>query len=356
MGIRERKRADGTIVFEADVRIANVGRITKTFSTRSQAEEFIAAITAAAKKAQRASASSLDEQARIGGQRNFERAKLADVIVAFRESSSSSNRAKQSLLRVDDFVGHVTVAKLDDDWSRSHVLKMRDKRTPQGKPYAFATIKEHLSYMKIACGWWARRNKVANPFIGVSMEGIPQDWENKRDRRLQTGEFERILSQIENWPSRQEHWRCLVVLALETCARQQELIFAQWSELTHEDQVWRIPAAHTKKKTERFVPLSPTARAAIAELRLLKREGDQRIFEVFPNPHSVSQTFREIVRAAKIENFTFHSWRHEGISRKVLNCRPEKLPSLMKIVGHKDYKSLMRYSHLLDNDIIGMFD
>ena len=356
MGIKERKRADGAIAFEADVRIANVGRKTGTFSTRSKAEEFIAAITAAAKKAQRASASSLNEQEKIGGQRNFERAKLADVIVKFRESSASSNRAKRSLVKVDYFVGNVTVAKLDDDWSRSHVLKMRDKRTPQGKPYAFATIKEHLSYIKIACEWWAKRNKVANPFIGVSMEGIPQDWQNKRDRRLQTGEFERILSQIENWPTRQEHWRCLVVLALETCARQQELIFAQWSELTHEDQVWRIPAAHTKKKTERSVPLSPAARAAIAELRLLQREGDQRIFEVFPNPHSVSQTFREIVRAAKIENFTFHSWRHEGISRRVLNCSPEKLPSLMKIVGHRDYESLMRYSHLLDNDIIGMFD
>lgn len=356
MGIRERKRADGTIVFEADVRIANVGRITKTFSTRSEAEEFIAAITAAAKKAQRASASSLDKQEKIGGQRNFERTKLADVIVKFRESSASSDRAKLSLVNVVDFVGQVTVAKLDDDWSRSYVLKMRAKLTPQKKPYAYATIKEHLSYMKLACEWWAKRNKVANPFIGVSMEGIPQDWENKRDRRLQAGEFERILNQIKNLPTRQEHWRCLLILALETCARQQELVLAQWSELAHEDRLWKIPAAHTKKNTERSVPLSPAARAAIAELRLLKREGDQRIFEVFPTPSSVSQSFSKMVRKADIENLTFHDWRHEGISRRVLNCHPEKLPSLMKIVGHKDYKSLMRYSHLLDNDIIGMFD
>jgi integrase len=343
MGIKERKRADGAIAFEADVRIANVGRKTGTFSTRSKAEEFIAAITAAAKKAQRASALSLNEQEKIGGQRNFERAKLADVIIKFRESSASSNRAKRGLVKLVDFVGHVTVAKLDDDWSRSHVLKMRAKLTTRDQPYAYATIKEHLSYIKVACEWWAKRNKVANPFIGVSMDGIPKDWENKRERRLQTGEFERIMTQIENLPTRQEHWRYLLILA-------------QWSELAHEDRLWKIPAAHTKKNTERSVPLSPAARAAIAELRLLKREGDQRIFEVFPTPSSVSQAFRKMVLKADIENLTFHDWRHEGISRRVLNCHPEKLPSLMKIVGHKDYQSLMRYSHLLDNDIIGMFD
>lgn len=356
MGIKELKRANGKIVFEADVRIANVDRKTGTFDTREKAERFMASATAAARKALRASASNMTEPAQIGGQRNFERAKLADVIVAFRESSACSARAKRSLVSVADFVGKITVEKADEEWSKTYLSQMRARLTPREKPYALATIKEHLTYMKIACKWWARRNKVANPFIGLSTECMPPDWENKRDRRLEAGEYEKILAQINALPSRQAHWRCLIVLALETCARQQELVLARWSELSHDDGLWKIPAAHTKKKTARSVPLSPAARAAIAELRALKGDGDQRIFEVFPSPASVSEGFHKIVRKAEVENLTFHDWRHEGISRKVVNCPPQKLPALMKIVGHKDYASLMRYSHLLDNDVIGMFD
>lgn len=355
MGIKELKRADGQISFEADVRIANVDRKIRTFDTREKAEKFISATTAAARKTLRASASNALDQPHLRGQRNFERAKLADVILAFLESPACSERAKRSLVRVPDFVGNITIAKADEEWSRIYLSEMRSRITPMGRPYALATIKEHLSYMKIVCRWWARRNKVANPFIAMSTECMPANWENKRDRRLEAGEYERVLAQINAAPSRQAHWRCLFILALETCARLQELVLAQWSELSHNDELWKIPPTHTKKKTSRAVPLSPRARGAIAELRTLKRDGDQRIFEVFSTPASVSHGFANIIRKAKVENFRFHDLRHDGISKKVLNCPPHKLPSLMKIVGHKDYASLMRYSHLLDDDVIGLF-
>jgi integrase len=355
MGIKERTRADGTVAFEADVRVANVGRKTGTFDTRKQAQTFIATTTAAARTALRASASNVIDQTRIGGQRNFERAKFADVIVAFCESSASSNRAKKSLAQVPRFVGNVTVAQVDEDWCEQYASRMRATLTPQRKTYAWATIKDYLQYMKVACKWWAKRNKVANPFIGLSTECIPQGWDNKRDRRLQTGEYEKILARINALRKCRAHWRCLFILALETCARQQELVLAQWSEISHDGNLWKIPADHTKKDTARTVPLSPAARAALAELRSLRREGDRRIFEVFPKPQYVSRFFRKIVKRAQIENLRFHDLRHEAISMKVLVCPPEKLTALMKIVGHKDYQSLMRYSHLVDDDVIGMF-
>lgn len=356
MGIKEMKRANGTVAFEADVRIANVDRQTVTFHTREQAEKFIETTKAAAQKARRKSASNLIQQAKVGGLRNFERAKLAEVIIAFRESSACSRRAKRSLACVDDFVGNITVAKADEDWCETYVHQMRNMLTPQRKPYAFATIGEHLASIKIVCKWWARQNRVSNPYIGISRECIPQGSSNHRSRRLEIGEHQKILAQIDVLSSRQAHWRCLLTLTLETCARQQELVFARWSELSRDDQIWTIPAEHTKKKTERIIPISPAARAAIAELRSLKRDGDERIFEVFPNPAAVSKGFHKIVTSAKIADLRFHDLRHEAISKRVFQLPPKKLPALMQIVGHKDHASLMRYSHLLEDDVIGMFD
>lgn len=355
MGIRALRRAGGKVAFEADVRINNVDRRTATFDTRKGAELFIEATTAAARNALRASVSALSDGPKVGGRRNFERAKLAAVIVAFRKSSACTHRAKRCLDSVIRFVDEVTVENAEDDWCEQYKADMRKRLTPQGKPYAWATIKEHLVYMRFVCKWWAKRNRVGNPLIGVSTSCIPKNWENKRDRRLQTGEFEQILARINALPTRQAHWRCLITLALETCARQQELVLAQWSEISHSGKLWNIPFEHTKKDTARKVPLSPEAREAIAELRAMKREGDERIFEVFPTPASVSIGFARIVRKTNIKDLTFHDLRHEGISRKVVNCPPGKLPSLMKIVGHKDYQSLMRYSHLLEDDIVGMF-
>jgi integrase len=355
MGIKERKLADGKIVFEADVRIANIDRKTGTFNTRKDAEKFLATTTAAARKALRARASKLTEQASIVGERNFERAKLANVIVAFRESSAASERAKRSLVDVADLVGNVSVANADEDWSEAYIAQMRAGLNPRGKPYAWATIVEHFSYMKIACKWWARRNKVANPFIGLSTNCIPRNWDNKRERRLEAGEHEKILAQIIALPTRQAHWRCLLTLALETGARLQELVLARWGELCKEDRLWEIPAIHTKKRKQRTVPISPTARAAITELRLMKRDGDERLFEVFPNPATISVAFGNLIRKAKIDDFKFHDLRHEAISRMFAICPASKLPSLMKIVGHENFESLMRYSHLNDSDVIGLF-
>lgn len=356
MGIKELKRAGDKIAFEADVRVANVGRKTATFDTREMAEKFFASTTAAAQKALRASASKVIQEVAVGGQRNFERAKLADVIVAFCGSSACSPRAKSSLVRVAEYVGKITVGKADEDWSQNYLRQMRRRLSRHGRPFALATIKEHLDYLKVVCRWWARRNKVGNPFIGLSTQCMPSDWQNKRKRRLEAGEYARILSQINMLPTRQAHWRCLLTLALETCARQQELVLAHWSELSREDQLWTIPAAHTKKKNQRSVPLSPLARAAIDELRSLRQDGDQRIFEVFRNPAVVCQGFRNIVKMANISDLRYHDLRHEGISRRVLKSPPKNLPAIMEIVGHKDYESLMRYSHLLDDDIIGLFD
>lgn len=356
MGIRTITRADGTIAFEADLRIANVDRITRTFDTREEAEKFLAMAKAEAQKALRASASALLPQAKIGGQRNFERAQLAAVLTLFMDSSACGNRAKKIIVKLPYLIDTVTVAKADEDWCRKHMSQMRGTLTLRRKPYAFHTIKSQIFYMIKACKWWAKQNKVRNPTIDLTTTVIPEGSDVQRDRRLEHGEYERILERINARSRRPAQWRCLIDLCIETGARLQELVLAEWSELGREDQLWRIPEHHTKKKRTRKVPLSPKARAVVAELRSLREAENGRLFEVFTNPHATSMDFGRIVRDAGIVNLRFHDLRHEAISRIVVTRPNVSLRSIMDIVGHRDYASFVRYSHLRDDDLIGLFD
>lgn len=357
MGIKEKTLADGSSKFEADVRIKGVERKTMTFETRKQAEDFIEAIQSAARKAARSSsAHRLAQKAKTGNARTYSRALLADVVVAFCESPKCSARAKKNLIPVAAFVGATTVQQINEDWTEQYVAKVRATKTHMGTNYSYATISGQMMSLVSACKWWAKQNGLRDPIIEISNACFPKDWDVKRDRRLEDGEYGRIMAQIALEQHRSDHSRCLVDLCIETGARLQELILAEWSELERADHLWKIPASHTKKKKKRSVPLSGKARAVIAELRTLRQADDARIFHVFSNPHAASEKFRRIVAQAKIVNLRFHDLRHEAISRMCIDKPKAPVKAIMEIVGHQTYQAFTRYSHLRDGELVGLLD
>ncbi|QJE02524.1 tyrosine-type recombinase/integrase [Massilia forsythiae] len=357
MGIKVKTQADGSSKFEADVRIKGVERKTMTFKTRAQAEHFIDTIKSAARKATTSTASHrLAQKAKTGDSRTYGRALLADVVAAFRESSKCSARAKKSLIPVADFVGAVTVEKADEAWTEQYVAKVRALKTHMRTNYSYATINGQILGLVSACGWWAKQNHFRNPTIEISNACFPKNWDVKRDRRLEGGEYDRIMEQISLLPSRSNESRCLVELCLETGARLQELILAEWKEFERADQLWKIPASHTKKKKKRSVPLSGKARAVIADLRALRQADDARIFQVFPTPGAASHHFHRIFKAARIVDFRFHDLRHEAISRMCIDKPKAPVKAIMEIVGHQTYQAFTRYSHLRDDELVGLLD
>jgi integrase len=357
MGIKVKKQADGSLKFEADVRIKGLKRTTMTFETRSQAEEFIESVTWAARKANLSSATHrLAQKAKTGGPRTYARESLADVIVAFCESEKCSARARKSLIPVAAFVGKAKVEQADDVWTEQYVARVRAIKTRIGTNYAYATINSQLMGLVTACKWWARECGLRNPIIDITNACFPNHWDVKRERRLEDGEYGRIMESIAQQANRREHSRCLVDLCIETGARLQELILAEWSELTRADHLWKIPTSHTKKKKKRTVPLSGKAREVIAELRTLRQADDARIFHVFPNPHSASQNFHRIAKAASIVDFRFHDFRHEAISRMCIDKPKAPVKAIMEIVGHQTYQAFTRYSHMRDDDLVGLLD
>lgn len=210
---------------------------------------------------------------------------------------------------------------------------------------------------------------VSNP---ISKIEIPAE-DNARDRRLEVGEESYLLNALQGAcsdPSRENIWILpLVQIAIETAARQGELLALKWADVDLEKRVIRIRGkdradgkSRTKNKDKyRDVPLSTYAKNILDKL---PRSIKGNVFQT--SSSAVKQSFsRAVVRASKayikecekhntkptarfLSDLTFHDLRHEATSRLA-----EKLAmhELMKVTGHKDTRMLARYYHPRAEDL-----
>lgn len=149
----------------------------------------------------------------------------------------------------------------------------------------------------------------------------------------------------------QPHWVLLVRLAIETGARLQELVFAEWGEISPDADFWTIPLAHTKCKRERVMPFTSGAVDIIKQLWKLADPLSTRIFHTLKSPRSVSALFHRWSVSAGLVDFRFHDFRHDGISRFVLTQRNFTVHEIMKMVGHSSPAMLERYMNLRGNEL-----
>ncbi len=219
------------------------------------------------------------------------------------------------------------------------VCKYRDQRLKAVSP---ASLKRELtilsSVLNIAIKEWG----IGIPQNPVSMVSLPKIARG-RDRRLESGEEERLLSSTGEL-------KRLIILALETGMRRGEILNIKKSHIDFTRQTLLIPL--TKTDTPRTIPLSSKAIAVLREqLRGSKNVipiGETTLFSY--TARGLSGAFLRLSRRYKLDNLHFHDLRHEATSRffeKGLN--PVEVAT---ITGHKDTRMLMRYTHLRAEDLV----
>ena len=237
------------------------------------------------------------------------------------------------------------------------VASYRDKRL---KEISEATLRRELtilsSVFKCAVKEWGMPG-LTNP---VEVIRLPSARGEIRERRLHSGELDRILSASES--SVLPH---LARFAVETAMRQSEISGMSWDLVDIKKRTVTLLAGETKNGEKRIVPLSTEA---IRILSSLPRRLDGKVWGV--TNHAVSVAWRRAVsRARKIYekecqekgikpdpsylvDLTFHDLRHEATSRffeKGLN--PMQVAA---ITGHKTLQMLKRYTHLKAEDLAEM--
>ena len=207
--------------------------------------------------------------------------------------------------------------------------------------YARSTVYRYMSFLSCAlryavdCEWLA-----ANPMAKIRKPSPGRG----RVRFLTTAERDRLLGACR--ASTNPALYPLVVLALATGARKNELRRLRWSEVDFTHGMLRL--LKTKGQTARSVPLLGEARQLLEALAQQRRP---EVAWVFPGPHG--RTPRDIEYAwtlarqqAQLTNFRFHDLRHTFASYMAM--AGASLRDIADVLGHVKIAMTMQYAHLIE--------
>lgn len=137
---------------------------------------------------------------------------------------------------------------------------------------------------------------------------------------------------------------CLIALfLLSTGARLSEVLQAKWKDIDRPNRVWRIPAANSKSKKVRSVPLNDSA---LDVLNTLKTEvGHLFVSSKTGKPFTTIHKVWERLRTeAGLTHLRIHDLRHQYASFLVNSGRT--LYEVQQILGHSYPAVTQRYAHL----------
>jgi len=360
--IKENKLKDGGSSWQVSIRIAPHKPIVESFATKAEADRFIDIVErpliAASQARKNIIANNRQEKKRNPTFADFMNESVADIVKAFVGSSEAKRRHKCSApVVIATVCRSITINDLRKSWVKDYTDRMLKKKTRVGKCYSYESIAAQIQLMSTAIRWRSEELAVPFPALPLNTKQFPANWQNRRERRLVVNEFineeEIILHRLLDIdaPSRQ-HWAYLMKLALETGARLQELVLAEWREFDIERRVWTIPASHTKGKRARAIPLSIKATNCVCWLRDIASATDPRVFHLLGDPDSVSRGFHLYVMSTGIQDFRFHDLRHEACARMVLRKRELSVFEIMKIMGHTSTAMLHRYANLRADELV----
>ena len=263
---------------------------------------------------------------------------LGDVLRRYRDEITTKKRcADNERYAINGFLRSKLALVRLNHLNATHIISYRDQRLLRVKP---STVVRELGWLQhaidIACTDWGQKVSQGNPAKQVRKPKI----DNRRERRLQTGEWERLLDAVND--ARTPLMKPLLKLALATGMRRGELLSMEWCHVDLERCTVFLPK--TKNGTARTVPLSPVAARVLCELP----RRDSRCIRLSGN--AVRLAFERLRRRASIDDLTFHDIRHEAISRFVESGL--SLAQVQMISGHRDLRMLLRYTHLAVDDIV----
>lgn len=207
-----------------------------------------------------------------------------------------------------------------------------------------ATVKHEMMLLShlftIAEGEWGIEG-LSNPVLKVRKPRVPPG----RIRRLKPVEEAKIMRALKHHANKE--LKPLVILALETAARQGELLGLRWENISFKKRVAHLPV--TKNGERRDIPL--TLRS-VETLKQLKPEAEGAVFR--SNHGALKSAWRSMMAKLGIEDLHFHDLRHEAISR-LFEAGLDAI-EVSTISGHKSMQMLRRYAHLSSYKLVLKLD
>ncbi len=208
------------------------------------------------------------------------------------------------------------------------------------KGLAKATINKYLTIVKHSFTKAYEWEMIPEQSLKKIRKVKPLRGENKRLRFLSQDEIQALLNSCE------PHLYPIVFTALNTGMRKSEILNLKWQQIDLKHGF--ILLEKTKNGERREIPMNEPLKQMFREL-FTDRKLDTEY--VFANPKTgrpytkdLKRSFHTACRKAGIRDFKFHDLRHTFASQLVMNG--VDLKTVQELLGHKDIKMTLRYSHL----------
>ncbi|WP_460127839.1 tyrosine-type recombinase/integrase [Pseudomonas sp. H1_D05] len=307
--------------WNAQVRIKGKFPQSKTFSTKAEAESW----------AKRIEAATLDRKYHT----------IYTLGMTYCETMLKGKGSYDHALKIVEHLGRHFTQPIDEITPQM-INDFKIMRLKKVKP---STCRTQLAFMSRFFRF-AKRGLLIEIHNPVSDIALPKP-DRSSDKVISASELERLLAKLS------PIMKPIVELAYETAMRRSEILKLTRDRLHLKD---RIADVIDGKNGTRSVPLTHRAVEILQLAQLLATVAGHPNGQVFTvTPHAVSQAVRLArVKAGLDSTVRLHQLRHTritNVAKKGFNNA-----QIMIVSGHRDTRSVARYSHLSVRDVLHLID
>ena len=231
----------------------------------------------------------------------------------------------------------------------SHIESLVD--TLEDRGFAPATINRYLSSISKMLRFANQRQSIYHLNRMPHIEWQKED--NGRERYLEPMEEKEIIRLLTEW--NMVDYLEFYLFLIDTGMRLGEALSIK-KLMVHNNNgnyVVNLPASVTKNSEPRGIPLTERAKSIVLKL-LIKAERNDLVFSHLKY-WTCENTWRRLRKAMNLEDdkeFVIHCLRHTCATRLAQSGKVE-LHMIGQMLGHKSWKMIKRYSHLIPNNLMG---
>ncbi len=269
-----------------------------------------------------------------------------------REGSKSFPFYRQIIKQLIPFFGKFHLNQISVALAKQYRQQRRgDDAAHRGKKVSPATINRELAVLRNSLNVAVENELLRfNPLAG---QGKLFSKENERQYIYTDAEIAALIAEAT------EPLKSFIVLALNTGAREGEVMGLRWSEIDLSKRIITLTAIRTKGNRTRTIYMNDAVHRLLSERKLHRdiirqkneakgKPKDEGTEYVFPNPSTgrpyrwISHEWKELLEKAKVNPAgRFHDLRHTWATRQAENGTPQA--DIRDMLGHRYSATTDRY-------------